>query len=120
MKVAVLADHKVKLKETDKKDKYFDLARELKKLWNMNVTVILIVIGALSIVTKRLIRRVEDLEIRGRVGTIKNTALLRSDRILRGVPETCCHSNFIDRTSVNADVTNSQGVNNNNNNNTKP
>ena len=28
---AVLADHKVKLKEGEKKDKYLDLARELKK-----------------------------------------------------------------------------------------
>ena len=28
---AVLADHKVKLKESEKKDKYLDLARELKK-----------------------------------------------------------------------------------------
>ena len=28
---AVLADHRIKLKECKKKDKYFDLARELKK-----------------------------------------------------------------------------------------
>ena len=28
---AVLADHRVKLKESEKKDKYLDLARELKK-----------------------------------------------------------------------------------------
>ena len=30
---AVLADHRIKLKECEKKDKYLDLARELKKLW---------------------------------------------------------------------------------------
>ena len=29
----VLADHRIKLKESEKKDKYLDLARELKKLW---------------------------------------------------------------------------------------
>ena len=29
---AVLADHRIKLKECEKKDKYLDLARELKKL----------------------------------------------------------------------------------------
>ena len=28
----VLADHRIKLKQSEKKDKYFDLARELKKL----------------------------------------------------------------------------------------
>ena len=29
---AVLADHRVKFKESEKKDKYLDLARELKRL----------------------------------------------------------------------------------------
>ena len=29
------ADHKVKLKESEKKNKYVDFARELKKLWNI-------------------------------------------------------------------------------------
>ena len=37
---AVPADHKVKLKESEKKDKYHDLAREQKKLWNMKLTII--------------------------------------------------------------------------------
>ena len=45
---AVPADYRVKLKESKKKDKYLDLAKELKKLWNMKVTGILIVIGALG------------------------------------------------------------------------
>ena len=34
----VPADHRIKLKECEKKDKYLDLAKELKKLWNMKVT----------------------------------------------------------------------------------
>ena len=34
---AVPADHRIKLKECEKNDKYVDLARELKKLWNMKV-----------------------------------------------------------------------------------
>ena len=42
---AVPSDHRVKLKESDK---YLDLARELKKLWNMKVSVIPIVISALD------------------------------------------------------------------------
>ena len=48
----VTADHRIKLKECEKKDKYLDLARELKKLWNMQVTIIPIVIGAFGTVTK--------------------------------------------------------------------
>ena len=37
MDFAVTADHRVKLKENEKKDKYLDFARELNKLWNMKV-----------------------------------------------------------------------------------
>ena len=48
---AVPADHRVKLKESEKKDKYPDLARESKKLWKMKVTIILILIGAFDTVT---------------------------------------------------------------------
>ena len=51
---AVPADHRIKLKESKKKDMYLEFARELKKLWNMKVTVIPIVIGAFGTVTKGL------------------------------------------------------------------
>ena len=46
MDFAVAADHRVKIKETEKIDKYQDLVRELKKLSGMKVTVIPIVDGA--------------------------------------------------------------------------
>ena len=64
---AVQAEHRVKLKESEKRDKYLDLARELKKLWNMKVAIIPIVIGALGTVTKRLAQGLEDFKIRERV-----------------------------------------------------
>ena len=54
----------VKLKESKKRDKYLDLAKELRKLWNMKVMMISIVIGADGTVNKGLVRRLEDLEIR--------------------------------------------------------
>ena len=95
--------HKVKLKESEK-DKYPDLARELKKLRNMKLTFIPIVFGALGRVTKGLIKGLEDLEITGRLETIQPTALLRSVRILRRVLESWCHSNFSERPSANTDV----------------
>ena len=85
---AVLADHRINLKESEKKDKYLDLARELKKLWNMKVTIVPIVIGALGTITKGLLKGLEDLEIGGRLETIQTTALLRTARILRRVLET--------------------------------
>ena len=71
-------DHRINLKESEKKDKYLDLARELKKLWNMKVTIVPIVIGALGTITNRLLKGLEDLEVGGRVETIQTTALLRT------------------------------------------
>ena len=85
---AVPVDHRIKLKECEKRDKYLDLARELKKLWNMKVTIISIVIGAFGPVTKGLLKCLEDLEIDGRVETIQTTALLKTAKILRRVLET--------------------------------
>ncbi len=75
---AVSADHRIKLKESEKKDKYLELARKLKKLWNMQVTITLIVIGAFGTVTKGLLKGLEDLEVGGRVETIQTTTLLRT------------------------------------------
>ena len=67
---------------------HLDLARELKKLWNMKVTIVPIVIGALGTITKGLLKGLEDLEVGRRVETIRTTALLRTARILRRIPET--------------------------------
>ena len=108
---AVPADHRIKLKECEKKDKYLDLARELKKLWNMRVMIVPIVFGAFGTVTKGLLKGLEDLEVGGRVETIQTTALLKMARILRRVSwrleETCCHSISSEKPSAYADVKNS-------------
>ena len=84
---AVSADHRINLKECEKKDNYLDLARELKNLWNMKVTIVPIVIGAFGTITKGLLKGLEDLEVGGRVETIQMTVLLRTARILRRVIE---------------------------------
>ena len=88
MDFAVIGNNRVKLKESEKKDKHLDLARELKNLWNMKVMIIPIVIGALGTVTKVLVQELEDFEITGRLETVQITALLRSVRILGKVTET--------------------------------
>ena len=85
---AVLADHRIKLKECEKKDKYLDLARELKNLWNMKVTIVPIAIGAFGTVTKRLLKGLENLKVGGRVEIIQTTTLLRTTRILGRVLKT--------------------------------
>ena len=86
--LAVPADHRIIPKESEKKDKYLDLAKELKKQWNMKVSIVPIVIGALGTITKGLLKSLEDLEVGGRVEIIQMTALLKTARILRRVLET--------------------------------
>ena len=61
----VPADQRVKSKESERKDKYFDLTRDLKKPRNIKVVFLVIVICALGSVTKGLIKRMEDFEISG-------------------------------------------------------
>ena len=46
----------VKSKECEKRDKYLDVARKFKKLWNMEVTIIPGIIGALGTVIKGLVQ----------------------------------------------------------------
>ena len=88
MDFTVPAHHRVNLEENERRDKYLDFGREVKKLWNMKVTVIRIVIDVHGMVSKGLVQWLYDLEIRGRVETIQITALLRSARISRGALET--------------------------------
>ena len=65
---------------------YLDLARELKKLWNVQVIIIPIVIGAFG--TKKITKGTEGLGSWGRGKIIQTAALLRTTRILRRVLET--------------------------------
>ena len=85
---AAPADYSVTIKEKENRDKYLDIVKELKILWNMKVTVIPIVISVLGKIPKGLVRWVEELKIRGRAVIIQTIALLRSARILRKVLET--------------------------------
>ena len=98
MDFAVLADHRVKLKEGEKRDKKktnkLALARELKKLWNRKVSVIPIVVGALGTVPKELVKELEDLKIRGQVERpFLTTSLLRLAGILRKVTQILVKNN---------------------------
>ena len=95
---------RVKFLKSEKKEKYFDLTRELKK----NLMFIPFILGAFGKVTKGSVKGLEDLEIRGRVETIQTTALLRSARILRIFQEIWRDSSG--RPSANAHVKNSRRI----------
>ena len=44
----------------EKIERYLDLARELKKVWNMKVTVVPLVVGALGTHAKALEKRLKN------------------------------------------------------------
>ena len=64
MDFAKPAGHRLKVKEIEKKNKYLDIFREWKKLWDMKVIVTPFVIGTLGRVTNGSVQGLEDLEIR--------------------------------------------------------
>ena len=55
-----MVDLRVKTQENKKRVKNLNLAWELKKLWNMKVTVIPFVIGALETIPKGLVIGLEE------------------------------------------------------------
>ena len=61
MDFAFPADHRVKFKESEKRDKYLNLSRELKNYgtWRW---LILIVIGVLGTISKELVKGLENLK----------------------------------------------------------
>ena len=76
------------MKENEKIDKFLEFVREQKKLWNLRVMVILIIVGVPGVVSKGLERRLAELDIWGRINTIQTITLLRLARILRRILKT--------------------------------
>ena len=60
----------MKIEESEKTDKHLDLDRELRKHWNVTVTVIKIVTGAFRSVLKGFVKRLKELKVGGRIKTI--------------------------------------------------
>ena len=81
-------DHRVYEKESEKVEKDQDLKREIRKLWGTRrVEVILVVVDALSAVSKRLNTWLDNLGITINMGLLQKTALLGTARILGKVLE---------------------------------
>ena len=66
--IASLWDHRVYEKESEKVEKYQDLKKEIRKLWGIrHVEALLVVVGALGVVSKRLVTWLDKLWITVRV-----------------------------------------------------
>ena len=73
---------------SDDMNKYLNLAWELKRLWNMKVTVIVIAVSLHGIVLKSLENRLGELEFRSRIGGPLDRNTVKIARIFRKVLET--------------------------------
>jgi len=83
--IVVPADARVEEKEREKMDRYQDLARELKRLWNVETKVIPIMVGALGTVPKGLEKNLEKAGSNVAVELLQKAALLGTSLILRRV-----------------------------------
>ena len=77
----------MKQKEQEKTEKYKNLARELKKIWDMKVKVTPVIIGALGATPKKLKKRLQDLGIDTKIVELQKSAIIHMARILRKVLE---------------------------------
>ena len=86
--IAIPGDEKIHQRQQEKVEKYQDLRREVKRLWDLRkVQVVPIVIGALGSVTNDLDVWLEKIGITIKTAFLQKTALLGTARILRKVLE---------------------------------
>ena len=102
----VLADHWVKLKEREKKDKYLDLSRELKKTVEHESDGDTNCKCTQGTVTKELVQSLDDVWRPSKILHYWDRPEYREESWNFG--KTCCHSNSSEKHSANAGVENSQ------------
>ena len=78
-------EEREKEREKNKMKGYNNLKRELKKIWDMPVTVISVVVGALGMTRDKLKQWLRDIGIETRIVELQKTTILHSARILRSV-----------------------------------
>ena len=86
--ITIPVDNRIEEKENKKIEKYENLRREMKQIWNLkSVHVIPVVIGALGAITGRFHSWIKSIRIEVRVEHLQKTALLGTSKILRKVLE---------------------------------
>jgi len=85
--VAIQEDSGVKEKENEKVEKYRNLARELRRMWEVKTKVVPIVVGALGTVPLQLKGNLKGIRVDISITLIQKSALLGSARLVRKVLE---------------------------------
>ena len=85
--MAISEDSGVKEKEFEKAEKHQNLARELRRMWEVKTNVVPIVLWALGTVPLRLKGNLKGIGVDTSISLIQKSALLGSARILGKVLE---------------------------------
>ena len=88
------ANHRTDISQQRKTGNYQDVKRELRKLWNLKMSIVPIVIGALGTIPKSLEKHLKELNVEVNISQMQTTVLLNSARIVRKVwssKESCCY-----------------------------
>ena len=80
---AVSGDSRIAEKEKNKIEKYQDLGRELRKIWNVKVKIIPLVVGSLGAIPKQFGNGLKQIGITAGTAQVQKTVLLETARILR-------------------------------------
>ena len=76
-------DTRVDDKEVEKIEKHLNLAGELKKVWNMKVTLVPLVVGTLGNPAKALQKRLKNIGIeKTKITELQKTVLIHTSKIL--------------------------------------
>ena len=78
---AIPYDTRVDNKEVEKIEKYLDLARELKKVWNTKVIMVSLVVRALGTPAKERLKRLKTIGIETKITELPKTVLIHTSRI---------------------------------------
>ena len=82
---AIPYDARVDGNEVEKIERYLDLGRELKKVWNMKMKVFQLGVGALVTPGKVLEKRLRATGMETKITELQTTVLTHTNRILRKV-----------------------------------
>ena len=84
--IAIPGDIRVSEKEKEKIERYQELKREIKRMWNIrSIKVIPVVVEALGSTSRKLKKFIEELGVVISTALLQKTALLGTTRILRKV-----------------------------------
>ena len=83
MDIAFPEDSNILKKESEKYEKYQDLAREIKRIWKSGTEVVPVAVGALSSKSKKLAGHLKQLGIEDQTRTMQKLALFGLSHILR-------------------------------------